>query len=312
VTEDHFVSVIIPNYNYANYVGDAIESVMAQSYKSFELIVVDNGSTDNSRLVLEGYGKKYALQLKVVFQENRGQAGSRNRGLKESKGDLIAFLDADDVWMPNKLEEQVGLFDNQEIGLVYSSYWISDEKLNRIKVKKAKYRGDVLPFFATAGGVAIVDGGESNVIIRRECIEVVGNFDEELEESTGWDLYRRIASCYKVDYVDSPLMTYRSHGNSLSVRNKKMYKQIRLHFMKMFEDPLSSRIWHLRKKGLAQMHFGTASYCYFSKQYILLLYHSAYALCLDRNILFQLINGIKKKIHPGGRPIFGGCEKTEI
>lgn len=312
MAEDHFVSVIIPNYNYAKYVGDAIESVMAQSYKSFELIVVDNGSTDDSRLVLKEYEKKYAPQLKVVFQENRGQAGSRNRGIKESTGDLIALLDADDVWMPNKLEKQVEMFDDQDIGLVYSSYWFSDEKLNLIKVKKAKYRGDVLPFFATAGGVAIVDGGESNAVIRRECIEVVGNFDEELEETTGIDLYRRVASCYKIDYVDLPLMVYRNHGNSLSIRNKQMYKQIGLQIMKMFEDPRSSRIWHLKKKGLAQMHFGTASHCFRSKHYVLLLYHSAYALCLDRNILFQLINGIKKKICPGGRPMFGGCEKTEI
>lgn len=300
MTEDHFVSVIIPNYNYAHYVGDAIESVMAQTYKNLELIVVDNGSTDNSRLVLEGYEKKYAPQLKVVFQENRGQSGSRNRGIKESTGDLIALLDADDVWMPNKLEKQVELFDDMDIGLVYSSYWISDEKLNRIKVQKAKYRGDILPFFAIAGSEAIVDGGESNVIIRRECIEVVGNFDEELEESTGWDLYRRVASCYKIDYVDLPLMIYRNHGNNLTIRNKKMYKQIRLHFMKMFEDPLSSRIWHLKKRGMAQMHLGTAYGCFNSKQYILLLYHITYALCLDRNVLFQITNGIKKKIHPGG------------
>ena len=296
VTEDHFVSVIIPNYNYAQYVGDAIESVMAQTYKDFELIVVDNGSTDNSRLVLEGYEKKYAPQLKVVFQENRGQAGSRNRGIKESKGDLIAFLDADDVWMPNKLEEQVELFDDQEIGLVYSSYWIADEKLNRIRVQKAKYRGDILPLFATCGSEALVDGGESNVVIRRKCIEVVGDFDEELDGSTGWDLYRRVASCYKIDYVDTPLMIYRNHGNNLTIRNKEMYKQIRLQVTKMFEDPLSSSIWHLKKKGLAQMHFGTASTCFFSKQYIPLLYHLICALCLDRNVLFQIINGIKKKL----------------
>jgi len=296
VTEDHFVSVIIPNYNYAQYVGDAIESVMAQTYNDFELIIVDNGSTDNSRLVLEGYEKKYAPQLKVVFQENRGQAGSRNRGIKESKGDLIAFLDADDVWMPNKLEEQVELFGNQDIGLVYSGFWLSDEKLNRIKVQKAKYRGDLLPLFATAGSEAIVRGGESNAIIRRECIEVVGDFDEELDGSTGWDLYRRVASCYKIDYVDLPLMIYRNHGNNLTIRDKKMYKQIRLHVKKMFEDPLSSSIWHLKKKGLAQMHFGTAATCFFSKQYIPLLYHLIYALCLDRNVLFQIINSIRKKL----------------
>ncbi len=120
MNDDYFVSVIIPNHNYSQFVGEAIESVIAQTYKNFELIVIDNGSTDNSKQVLESFKKKYP-KIKIYFQKNLGQAGARNRGIDESKGNLIAFLDADDVWMPNKLEEQVKLFIDPDIGLVYSS-----------------------------------------------------------------------------------------------------------------------------------------------------------------------------------------------
>jgi len=295
MTEEHFVSVIIPNYNYARYLGDAIESVIAQTYNNFELIVVDNGSTDESKYVLEDFEKKYSPQLRVIFQQNRGQAGSRNRGIDESKGDLIAFLDADDVWMPNKLVEQVKLFIDLEVGLVYSNYIQVDKNLGFEKEIKAQHRGLVLIDFAVAGSKAIVIGGESNVVIRRKCFEIVGNFDGELEQSTGWDLYRRIASCYKIDYVDLPLMKYRNHGNNMH-NNKDMYKQVELHVKKMFADPLSSSIWYLKKKGLAQMHYGSAHACFCSNQYLLFLYHIIFSLSLDKNVAKQIINGLNKRL----------------
>ena len=142
---------------------------------------------------------------------------------------------------------------------------------------------------------AIIIGGESNVIIRRECFERVGNFDEELEQSTGWDLYRRIASCYKIDYVDLPLMKYRLHGKNMH-KNKDMHKQIELQVKKMFEDPLSSSIWHLKKKGLAQMHYGIAHACFLSKQYFILLYHLIKALSLDKTVSKQIIKGLIKRL----------------
>ena len=289
MTEDQFVSVIIPNYNYARYVGDAIESVMVQTYSYFELIVVDNGSTDNSKQVLEEFGNKYSPRLRVIFQDNRGQAGSRNRGIEESKGDLIAFLDADDVWMPNKLEEQVKLLVDPEVGLVYSSYWISDQNLKKIKIQKAEYRGDVLKYFATKAYTAVVVGGESNAIIRKECFDKVGYFDTDLEESTGWDMYRRIASCFHLDYVDLPLMKYRIHGNNLHKTNSVIYKQLELQANKMFEDPMSSRIFHLRSKCYSQVHFGIAVAHYKSKNIIGLFRHIVLAITFDPLIIVKLL-----------------------
>ena len=293
MTEDHFISVIIPNYNYAHYVGAAIESVMAQTYDNFELIVVDNGSTDNSKQVLEKFEKKYSPQLQVVFQDNRGQAGSRNRGIEESKGDLIAFLDADDVWMPNKLEEQIKLFIDPIIGLVYSSYWISDQNLNQIKIQDAKYRGDVLNCFAHNLATGVVVGGESNAIIRRKCFDELGYFDTDLEESTGWDMYRRISSCYQIDYVDLPLMKYRIHGNNLHKTNEIMYQQLEIQARKLFEDPKCSRIFHLRRKCYSQVHYGIASAHYKSKNFFGLFRHILLAITYHPFVIFKLL-GFKK------------------
>ena len=291
--KNHFISVIIPNYNYAHYVGDAIDSVMAQTYKKFELIVIDNGSTDNSRETLEEYKKKYSPQIRVIFQENKGQAGARNRGIKESNGDLIALLDADDVWCPNKLQEQIRLFNKNEVGLVYSNYYIVDKKLNIIKEKKMKYRGKTLHHFAISGALTVVDGGESNAIIRKECFARVGYFDSDLEESTGWDMYRRVASLYEIDYVNKPLMLYRVHGENLHQTNRKLlYKQLEKHINKMFEDPLSNKIQHLRKRGYSQMYLDLANH-HRKSNYFKMFY------CLVLSLLYhpeQMVSSSYKKI----------------
>lgn len=108
------VSVIIPNYNYAKYVRKAIESVLLQTYSNLEVIVVNNGSTDDSLQVLKEFGGK----IELIDQSNLGQSGARNSGLRRSTGDLIAFLDADDFWEPTKLEKQIALI-NEDVQLVY-------------------------------------------------------------------------------------------------------------------------------------------------------------------------------------------------
>ena len=102
------VSVIIPNFNYADFVGEAIQSVLKQTYQNTEIIVVNNGSTDNSLEILRSFGDK----ILIVDQANLGQSGARNAGLAKSTGELIAFLDADDLWEPKKLEKQMILLQS--------------------------------------------------------------------------------------------------------------------------------------------------------------------------------------------------------
>src|SRR3990167_8128796 len=119
------VSVVIPTYNYARYLPQAIDSVLGQTYPHIEVVVVDDGSTDESRDVLRAYGSR----IRWVQQERQGVSAARNRGVRESRGDLVAFLDADDRWLPTKLERQVARWCNEpELGLVHAGEEIIDER----------------------------------------------------------------------------------------------------------------------------------------------------------------------------------------
>ncbi|WP_143438568.1 glycosyltransferase family A protein, partial [Hydrocoleum sp. CS-953] len=113
------VSVIIPVYNCDRYISQAIESILAQTYQSYEIIVIDDGSTDNTRLALQPYIEK----IRYVYQENQGVSAARNHGIDLARGELIAFLDADDFFLPDKLTAQVGVFDAQpNLGIVHSGW----------------------------------------------------------------------------------------------------------------------------------------------------------------------------------------------
>ena len=118
------VSVIIPAYNSADFIDEALKSVFDQTYKDLEIIVVDDGSTDDTRAVLEKYGDR----VNYHYQDNNGPASARNRGIKLARGKYIAFLDADDLWLPTKLEKQVALFKNREnLGFVTTGVCSFDE-----------------------------------------------------------------------------------------------------------------------------------------------------------------------------------------
>ncbi len=246
------VSVVIPNYNYARYVPAAIESVLGQSRPpglEVEVVVVDNGSTDDSLQVLQAY----AGRIRIIAQENRGQSGARNRGIAESTGQFVAFCDADDAWQPLKLERQLEKMNRPEVGLVYTGYEEADSRLRPLRAVMPAQRGHLLRRFAESAA-AVIPGGESTVLIRRECLEQVGVFDPALSISAGFDLYRRIAAAYEVEVVSEPLMLYRQHGGNAS-RNVDAYARDWLRAIeKMFTDPASSEVWGLRARSYGKVY----------------------------------------------------------
>ncbi len=228
------VSVIIPNYNYANYVGQAIESVLSQTYRNIEVIVVNNGSTDNSLEVLEKYREKIVL----VDQENLGQSGSRKSGLSRATGEYISFLDADDFWEPEKIERQIALFSNKT-ELVYcgiSRYDEVNQKISSIDIPS--YRGDCSYAFIDFPAVSIVLSGESTSIFTRSLFEQVGGFDPELNSSAGWDFFRRCSKFTEFDFVPEPLTNYRLHSSNMSNSSANSISDIRRAYGKMFADEL--------------------------------------------------------------------------
>jgi glycosyltransferase involved in cell wall biosynthesis len=207
------VSVIVPVYNGEKYIREAIDSVLNQSYKDFEVIVVDDGSKDNSLTIIKRYGGK----IRWKSQENNGQASATNEGVKMAEGEYIAYLDADDVCMPERLEVQVKYLDNHlNVGLVYSGcYHINSVGEVRRIVKARPYDNLLL---LQKNYIA-----RSTVMHRRKCLDEVGLFDESISGYDDWDMWIRISEKFAVDYVERPLVKYRVHGEQISlVRPKEL------------------------------------------------------------------------------------------
>ena len=226
------VSVIIPNYNYAQYVGQAIESVLDQTYKNIEIIVVNNGSTDNSLEVLKRYGNRIYL----VDQENLGQSGARKSGLAKSTGDLIAFLDADDIWEPTKIEKQLLLFSTKTELIYCGIARFSEIDQMLISTHLPQFKGSCASAFISQPGVSIVLSGESTAIFTRGLLEKVGGFDPNLNSAAGWDFFRRCSKFTEFDFVFEALTKYRIHSSNMSNSSMKTIPDIRNAYKKMFDD----------------------------------------------------------------------------
>jgi glycosyltransferase involved in cell wall biosynthesis len=267
------VSVVIPNYNYARYVGEAIESVLAQTYRDFEIIVINNGSTDNSIEVL----KKYEDRIRCFTQENQGQSGARNRGIQESRGEWIAFLDADDVWLPTKLEQQVPLFSDPKVGIVYCGVQVTDAELKTVRTIIPDSRGDLLKKFAL-GASAVIVGGESTAVIRKKCFDELGLFDRELSICGGWDMYRRICCRYTVEVVREALMKYRVHGSNAHGRVDIFEHDVLLRLDKMFKDPNAQTIQHLKRQSYGQSYLLLSGSCLHAKRPFLAIKYAFWAV----------------------------------
>ncbi|MCP4693516.1 MAG: glycosyltransferase family 2 protein, partial [Desulfobacterales bacterium] len=204
------VSVILPTYNRAWILREAVDSVLAQDYSDFELIVVNDGSTDDTRELLDEYGDR----IIVLEQENRGVSAARNLGVSSASGRLITFLDSDDYWLPKKLSTQAAFFDARPDALICQTeeIWIRNGRRVNPKRKHKKKSGMI---FEPSLALCLVS--PSAVMIRRELFEEVGLFDEALPACEDYDLWLRIAWKYPVHLIDEPLIVKRGgHADQLS------------------------------------------------------------------------------------------------
>ncbi len=216
------VSVIIPTYNYEDFIWDAVDSVLNQSYSDYELIVVDDGSTDNTAEKL----KKYKGKIQYYYQKNQGPGAARNLGIKKSTGEYICFLDADDIFLPNKLEAQISLINHRgemDLGLVYSDFLCIDEyNLSILKYYKCKSftsQSDALKYLYKSNYI-----NTSTVMINKKCLEEIGLFNEKYRYLEDLDLWLRIGQTYKFTYINKPLVKTRSHSNNLRNKVSKLEK----------------------------------------------------------------------------------------
>lgn len=203
------VSVIIPAFNSAQYLADAVESVFAQTYSVVECIVVDDGSTDHTQELLNKLLKLHP-GLKTARKTNGGLSSARNMGLRESTGDFISFLDADDVLIPDKIERQVAYLNaNPDVGIVYGDCLIATETLRPMKMYTAEMPRDIEPIDALCYrnwfGVMIP-------LVRRTVIDRVGEFDEELASAEDWDYWIRCSKIARISYLAGAVSLYRQHS----------------------------------------------------------------------------------------------------
>ena len=204
------VSVIIPTFNSAQYVTDAVDSVLNQSFGDLEVLVIDDGSTDDTESVMSRYG----APVRYIRQQNGGVAEARNRGITQSRGRYVAFLDADDTWLPDKLAKEVTALDlNRGYRACYSAFAVADCDLVPFDVSNSRREGPALEDLLLRGNVIATP---STVMCERALFAETGGFDPALSQCADWDMWVRLAALTEFLYLDEPLVTYRQHGANMS------------------------------------------------------------------------------------------------
>lgn len=268
------VSVVIPSYNCAPYLPETVESVLAQTYTDFELIVVDDGSTDETLEVL----KPYENRIRLHSQANRGASAARNSGVKIATGELVAFLDADDVWLPEKLAMQVKVFEREpDIGVCFTNYLEfgdADEEHGFDEGGGKLYR---IPRRAIGDDAYVITSPSlfeefllyganpcwtSTVVVRRKCLDLVGLFDERYVKPSVEDtqLWLRLAKYFPFGYVDRILAKRRVRKARYYVNPDEHYQNIFSTTTHMLENlhrwiPLSERECRALHRRIAQYRF---------------------------------------------------------
>lgn len=219
------VSILLTCYNHLAYLPAAWEGIANQTYRDFEVIAIDDGSADGAREWLSNQAPDFPLELQ--FNENNlGTYASLNAGLARAKGDFIAILNDDDVWMPEKLERQLALMEaNPEVGLVHTDGFFIDGQGQRMEGSPLGFE-----FPRTETGDVLLDLIYQNKIIasaalvRRTCFQELGGFNESYFGSGDWEMWLRIAEKWRVGYVDEALTLYRVHGANASHKLERIWR----------------------------------------------------------------------------------------
>lgn len=242
------VSVVIATFNYGRFITDAVDSVLAQTVPVSEIIIIDDGSTDDT----ESRVREFGTSVRYIWQENMGVSAARNRGVRESSGDLVAFLDADDTWDPQVVEKQVNEFlSDDEIGLVHCASRVFDSETGETvginSVGKKGWVADDLLLFEEPSVNGCV------IMVSREAFDSAGGFDERLKIGEDWDLCYRIARRFKVGFVPDPVVNVRSHGTNSHLNVKEMERSTTIAWNKAF-DTDDENVLRLRGRALGNLH----------------------------------------------------------
>lgn len=252
MTSNPLVSVIVPAYNHEKYITDCLRSVVEQSYKNLELIVLNDGSTDTTEELIKLFIEENSLtNIRFISKKNEGVCKTLNKGLEIAKGKYVAFLASDDMWEPKKLEIQVDFMErNDNIGLVFSDAWF--QKFNeKTHIKWSDYKTNMDRYFKN--GIQNADMyfllltrpiiPALTVMVRKQIFDEIGGFDEALVYEDD-DMWLRIALKYPLAYINEPLACYRMHDSNISNNALFMLKGMVQTIKKHFNiEPLRSQLF---------------------------------------------------------------------
>lgn len=263
------VSVIITTYNYGHMLAESIDSVMTQDYDDFELIVVDDGSTDNTSEVVSRYGDR----IRYVRQDHSGIAAARNHGIAEAKADLIAFQDADDLWAPNTLSLRVqSIKRHPELGLVFGdAIVLRDGEIVVHSFLKERAVLRTLDTVCERGYLRIISESAfpallkerfipiPSIIIPKQRFDEVGPWDASFEGVEDYEFYLRLSKRFRLGYLDRVLVTCRIHGANVSCSVSKQNER-RINLLRRFEDDpqLSPSDRRALRRRLSELHVESA------------------------------------------------------
>jgi glycosyltransferase involved in cell wall biosynthesis len=263
--QEPLVSVVIASYNMGQYIQQAVDSILQQTWQNLEVILVDDGSSDNTPEVMA----QYAHNPKVLYikNENQGQPKAKNCGINNTKGDFIAFCDGDDFWEPNKLAVQMPLFSNPKVGIVYSEVSNIDEHNKRyIKTDhEVRHTGKITNQMLLENCVPF-----GTAVIRRACVERNGIFDEEFRMGIDWDLWLRYSLDWEFAYTPERTYVYRVWSGQMSTNYRGRYDfatRILTKFVHTHGAQLNQRYV---RKAWADMHVREAVvYAKHEKQFVM-------------------------------------------
>ena len=244
------VTVVIPTYNYGRFIVDAIRSVLDQTRPPSEIIIIDDGSTDETAAVVREFGSR----VRYIRRDHAGVCAARNHGVTESTSELIAFLDADDTWEPTNLEKQLAKFESDdEIGLVYCAMReFDDETGETIRLHMEGGEADVANNLLLWEGPRIVRPG-GVVTVSRKAFDHVGGFDTRMKVGEDWDFCYRVALSFKIGFVAEPLVNYRNHRAGAHRNVENMERGMLLFYEKAFATG-DHELLKLRRRAYGNFH----------------------------------------------------------
>jgi glycosyltransferase involved in cell wall biosynthesis len=249
------ISIIIPTYNRAEFISQAVESVLGQTMHEWELLVVDDGSTDNTCEVLAAYRRD--PRIHYFYQLNQGQSVARNEALRMIQGDFVGFLDSDDLWAPDKLEKQLAILEaNPHVDIVHGDESTMDVQGVVISRKNMKrYSGWITRYLLADNSVSI-----TTALVRRRCFEEMGGFDTSVGVADDYELWLRFSALYRYHYEPGIVASYRVMEDQISSDKRRRFAANDLiikNFLKRYGDVLSRQD---KRWGLARFYCRSARY----------------------------------------------------